>query len=472
MESAPNPSPDARQSPNTLPYESYHDEKGYAPYPQPYQAQASEVVAPRNTARRRFRRILLFSFFTWCMFRFFVRDTMSDLRWVYHRHWNAATSDDWDYTVPGGISLQECVQGEEWSPSDGGSSKPRFPFYSETSFTLPISSETLFFVSRGQRLIGAVDVVTSKEQAQDSATVRVTVGYHREEVRDLAKACVLSRNDDENGVGFFTPVWRSGRSPRGREYELGYNMTIILPDVSSFSSPLAIKNFETDVQNTFQHIEDPDHKLFFHSISLTGSNGPVSAKSLTATKANIQTSNGPITGIFNVTKSLELKSSNSPISVAVGLESEDADTVPTLEARTSNGPLHADISLTSASGTGGSFDITTTTSNSPLRVTFSDSPVDSRLSLKASTSNSPATVSLHPAYEGTFTVQTSLFGPTLRRKSDVEDPSGEGRERNVKFGSIGKGPRVLTGEVYWDEKRKDEGAVSVRTSNSPVVLEI
>jgi len=286
-------------------------------------------------------------------------------------------------------------------------------------------------------------------------------------------------------------------------------MTVILPELAGKISPLVIKNFETDVHNTAHRIGDLNKKVFFEFISLSGSNGPVTAKSLAVTKGKIHssngpisgnfnsttsltvetsngpvsgnfnsgtdltvnTSNGPISGIYNTTTVLTLSTSNSPIRVAVGLESNTKGSTPIFNARTSNGVLEADVSLTSNSASGGSFNVTATSSNAPLRVTFPASPLDSKLNFNGRTSNGHATVSLNPAYEGSFNLQTSsIFSASLNRNPNVKDPSGKERKRQVQYRTIGKG--VLTGEVHWDAKQKNQGLVTVRTSNSPILLEI
>lgn len=122
---------------------------------------------------------------------------------------------DYDYNIPSGIALHDCIQGGSWSPSGSSGSSPataelaqpqtgmlQHTFQSQTSFDLPLSSETLFFSTRGQ-LGGLLHVVTSANQAQDSAKVHAVIRYDRPELRALTKACLLSRHEGENGVGIF-----------------------------------------------------------------------------------------------------------------------------------------------------------------------------------------------------------------------------------------------------------------------------
>ena len=91
------------------------------------------------------------------------------------------------------------MQSDEWSEpelsEDGYLS-------SDTSFDLALSSN-LFVISRGHWSGGVLNVATSPEQAQDKATVRVEVKYYREQIRDLAKVCYITRGDGEKGVGIF-----------------------------------------------------------------------------------------------------------------------------------------------------------------------------------------------------------------------------------------------------------------------------
>jgi len=136
-------------------------------------------------------------------------------------------------------------------------------------------------------------------------------------------------------------------------------------------------------------------------------------------------------------------------------------------------PVKASISLTSVSNSGGAFNVTTTTSNGPLTVNFPASPVDFKLILGAKTSNSPVSVSLNPAYEGTFNLHTSSwFKSEANVNKEVVDPSGKDRKRNVVINNIGRGS--LSGIVNWDGEggHKIEGVVDASTSNFYVVLNL
>ena len=121
--------------------------------------------------------------------------------------------------------------------------------------------------------------------------------------------------------------------------------------------------------------------------------------------------------------------------------------------------------------TSGAFTVVTRTSNAPLDVNFLDHAPDGLLKLDAHTSNSPAEVRLHPSFEGTLKLRTSLFAATVSPDLEVEDPAGRGRTRSVDVSTIGRHSRIVHGDVEWkpeDEALKPDGKVEVSTSNSPL----
>jgi hypothetical protein len=125
--------------------------------------------------------------------------------------------------------------------------------------------------------------------------------------------------------------------------------------------------------------------------------------------------------------------------------------------------------------TSGAFTVVTRTSNSPLDVNFSDHAPDGLLKLDAHTSNSPAKVHLHPSFEGTLKLRTSLFVASVLPEPEVVDPAGRGRTRSVNVSPIGRHSRIVHAEVEWqpeDEALKPDGEVKVSTSNSPLEVRL
>lgn len=136
--------------------------------------------------------------------------------------------------------------------------------------------------------------------------------------------------------------------------------------------------------------------------------------------------------------------------------------------------IEADISLLSTPGSGGVFDVTTTTSNSDLNIKFPASPVNSHLEVMARTSNGLANIYLNPAYEGRFSLATtSVFRTSVREHEEVVDPTGRGRNRQLQYKQIGRS--TVEGTVQWQGSKSEEkanGLVVVRTSSSPIYLDL
>ena len=104
----------------------------------------------------------------------------------------------------------------------------------------------------------------------------------------------------------------------------------------------------------------------------------------------------------------------------------------------------------SEKGIGGSFDVTTRTSNGRLDIGFPAGPPDSILRFGGKTSNAGVSVSLNPSYEGSFLLETSdIFKPKINEDKTVVDPSGRNRKRSLKIKQEKR--KVITGEIFWDD---------------------
>ncbi|CAA7260391.1 unnamed protein product [Cyclocybe aegerita] len=486
--SAPNDtkSPQGPQAPNMFDAQSTQQLPSYNPYysqqypqVQPYPVgQGHTLVASRPSPARRFLRALAFAVFTWVLLGLFTRTFVGMVHWRHkhhHHHPSNREGDDWPpIRFPPDIELDQCVSKTGWTESD--KSWHSFPYSSETSFDLPVDATTLSLLAQGPASAGEATIVTSPDQEEGIVTYRVIVHYYREYIRDAADVCSFNRQNGEKGVGIFNPEWPYKR--RQREEFLFFETFVILPEPKD-DTRLFINNFVTDVPNTRQRVGDLFSKVLFDKILLHGSNMPIEVASLAATSGTIKTSNGPIKGVFNTTRSLKLITSNSPIEAHVGLTDDKDGSSPELVADTSNSRLDLTISLLteSESGTGGVYTVNGHTNNSPLRISFPTAPVESRLALTATTNNSPATVELHPTYEGTVSISTSSwFAAEFRWDGDVEDPSGKGRHRLVDASSRRRG--VFEGAIHWVDgsgRKRDpatDGRVAVHSSNSPVRVHV
>ena len=132
--------------------------------------------------------------------------------------------------------------------------------------------------------------------------------------------------------------------------------------------------------------------------------------------------------------------------------------------------------MTSENDIGGSFDVTTSTSNGRLDIGFPAAPPDSKLKFAGKTSNAGVSVSLNPAYEGSFLLQASnIFKPRINEDKNVVDPSGRNRKRSLHVKQARR--KAVFGQVFWDDATEQEvskaaGSIYLRTSNAIIDLNL
>ncbi|KAG7449929.1 uncharacterized protein BT62DRAFT_1049940 [Guyanagaster necrorhizus] len=414
----------------------------------------------RRSPAKRFCKAFCVAILIWFLVAMFT-SSITNAGGFYHGggYWQDVRVFDSDFPIPDGYTVRECIRGQNWTSTGSEGAVPTGQRHSAHKlFDLPLNSETLFLLSQGSLSSGVVKIVTSPS-ITDVVRIDVTMQYYNNRVLDYAKVCLLQRQAGENGVGVFTPRWFNNPSYQDRPH---FDITVVIPEPSS-SSASNIKNFETDVPNFAQILQDLENHVHFGKIFLKGTNAPIQVESLDALGAEVHTSNGPIKGFFVASGNLVLKTSNAPMRVDVDLGDMDV-TRSTLELSTSNNLVEAGIKLSSPSS-----DVSAHTSNGPLRVQVLESPVDSTVIFNARTSNAFAEVGLPPTYEGTFSLSTSHMQPSLLVE-ETSDPAWRGRHRTVKQNTVRRGETI--GEVYWDERNRVRGTATVRSSNGPVSLKL
>lgn len=369
---------------------------------------------------------------------------------------------------PGDGEPERCVDGFDWVRDKQNPPVEVSPGYFtlESTFSLPVDAKALYLLSRGRWSHGALNVQASDDV--DDVLVKVTATYNDRELLDSAKVCLLSRRDEEHGLGVFTPEvkWVEPGHDRRR---LTWKLDVLIPLGS------VLPSFSTNLSIWPHELGDLDGSVVFRKLDLHTSNSPVKAKSIYANAAFIHTSNSPVEGRFNVSDGLSIRTSNSPIKIDAKLNNNPGSTRATFaNLRTSNGVIELEASLvsTAKSGAGGKFDISAHTSNSPLKTRLVTAPADSTINLDAHTSNSPAQVTLHEAYEGSFKAHTSNMPVVYKTVEDPEDPRDKGRKRHYTVSWPDKYRKTLVGQVWWGEEGRKAGLgkVEVTTSNSPLTL--
>ncbi|CAE6449007.1 unnamed protein product [Rhizoctonia solani] len=168
--------------------------------------------------------------------------------------------------------------------------------------------------------------------------------------------------------------------------------------------------------------------------------------------ATVHSRNAPIRGDLSLLDGwADLETKNAKVDVGLSARSGGVD------VKTSNGPIIATLDLQK----GKEFNTSFFTTNGHLTVNVTSLPMGSKLFLDGQTSNAPASVQLHPAYEGIFELASSVVAPAV-----VVGKEQEGRQ--IEFERQG---RHVKGSIWWEENVVREGGeVVVRTSNALNVL--
>ncbi|KAJ7736868.1 hypothetical protein B0H16DRAFT_1572887 [Mycena metata] len=362
-------------------------------------------------------------------------------------------------------ALGRCVQNVTWANATRLlPEEDYFPFSSEVSFDFQDPSALLFLLSQGALSGGRLNVVPSESLALPRAILRVR--YHLLDVRNRANVCLMERKHAGGiGIGIFTPPAFDAQTP---EDHLDFTITLFLPTRPLHAgSSLPVYKLETQLPSFAHSLDSLRDVLIFDTLVLRSKNEPIVAKSLFARNATIQTSNGFISGSFEASSSLNLVTSNAPIDATVKLHNTNIFSTTELVLQTRNGQVDSDVSLmtTAATGEGGKFSIKAETSNAPLVMTFPTSPAHAILNLDAQTSNSPANVWLHEAFEGDFTLASSMVFVDRRPFLDPR------KLRSVLYSDYKNG--MVVGNVRWKFpvfKSKTLGKVRVATTNNILKL--
>jgi hypothetical protein len=444
--------------------------------PAPGPPEHDEHGHPKRCRRRcrRFGHFLAAAFLLWLAARFIVRHCelrrMGPPHHPGHFPWGPGRGDHeghHHHHPPG--KIDSCVDSADWAEFDPG--ERHFPHrpdvWRRTELSLPSSSDDIFLFSQGFNAIGLLNVVEAPDR--DDIGVEVIVGSGDDELLfESTKVCTFRRQDNGHGVGILTPPHRPHHHDRG---VLFFNITVLLPERKDIT---VVPHFETHLP-AFHHVISKLPTHTFGSFSLHSLDSPIFVESLVGDKISIRSTNGPIAGSFNTSHSLDIKTRNAPVDVTVHAFNDDSRHPTKVKIHTSNSVLFARLALISTheEHTGGSFLVHARTSNSPLRLDFTDQAPDSQLRLEAHTTNAPAYVHLHPSFEGLFKAQTTILPAVVAPDENVADPAGRDRTRRVDVKRIGRGGRIVHGEVAWipqDKVVAPAGRVEISTTHSPLHL--
>jgi hypothetical protein len=340
-----------------------------------------------------------------------------------------------------------------------------------SSITLQLSSKVdlLFFLSRGPTS-GTVQIVQTRKVGTE-ISVTTVVEYNQGDALSETAVCTVDNVKVKSGDGFAVLA----RNNPPNDLKMSWKVLVELP-AAPRGSLLWLNTFSTDMPIFGHQLGDLGKTVHFQALSLSTIDTPISVQSVSAVKAKVTNANAAITGSFNASSALNLTSANAKITASVGLVHDGgAGAATELTISNKNAPIDVSVYLYSArrDHTGGKFKVAGTTSAAPVTIAFPIAPVDSTLSLDATTKTAPATVTLHKTYEGSFALSTSLGKVVLNVDKNVTDPAGEGRTRKVDIKSQTK--VKLDGTVAWVSSNADAlaaGAVKVTASLASATLNL
>ncbi|KAI0698306.1 hypothetical protein C8T65DRAFT_697896 [Cerioporus squamosus] len=344
-------------------------------------------------------------------------------------------------------------------------------YHAHTSIALPLSAKELHFDAEGAHMGGAFEVSRTGARGSEDVLVDIQADYHREQVLQEAAVYHMHSEDEKHGVRIFRRAGHERMSMFSNN-AIQFHIHVRLPSSSPNDAHILRMNaLSTDLPLFSHHLHRFGESVHFDRVTLRTSQCPIDAELLAARTASLSTSNGEIRGTFRTSELLKVDTSNARVSVDAALTSGGDAEVSQLVIQTSNGPIQANISLASGAplADASKFDVVAHTTNGPVTVAFVEQTANSRVIASLQTTNAPASVKMHPAFEGQFKLRSSPFLPPTVIESRVEDRAGHGRVRRITKQVVG--PGMVAGSVAWGASAADEqrhGRVEVQTANAPL----
>ncbi|KAG6856856.1 hypothetical protein H0H87_012673 [Tephrocybe sp. NHM501043] len=330
------------------------------------------------------------------------------------------------------------------------------PSQSTVSFELPGKAELLFFLSRGPNS-GQFNIEKAPYSSSQAIGVTVTAHYTHREDLEYAKACRTGDSSkEEHGLLIWTPS-----HPHRRRNLVTFNITVALPQ-----SLKEYKDLSTDLALFSHHVGDFFDlwsPTFFRTLRFNSYDASIDF-GVPGESAYIETSSAQVQGFFAGVKSLAVRTSNAPIHSNAIMLAQAPGSETHIDLETTNSPIEAGLSVMSDHPKP-KLTANIRTSNGALNVYGPRQPMgdgDSSFHLDAVTSNAPATIRLHPDYEGTFDLETSWAKASVKEAPGPNrDPAGKKRERTVR--RTEEGPHT-EGDIFWSHDGKPEEGTLARGS--------
>ncbi|CAE6440830.1 unnamed protein product [Rhizoctonia solani] len=340
-------------------------------------------------------------------------------------------------------------------PSNATASLPHIKSDNDKyTFSIPTSSARYHFVSSGPIDKSTFQVVPVKsDEAQLVVEVEVV-----KDLEDEARVCALpSRgNSDVYGVGFYSP---KNKHPYPPSSWPAFNVKVFLPITDKQQH---LNAFETRL-GQFEHIfPDLSAHVDFERLDLGAANVPMSFEDVVAGAIHISNANAEIRGKLTGSNRVVVKNANAPIDAELTLTGPGE-----IALHNANSPIASTVHLKSGDfHPRPDYHITLNNANAPISARIASQPLNSGFFLKGDTVMGDVDVHLNAAFEGGFKLSNLFRSPTVEL-TNKKDPSGEGRQRYLRFEKRGS---TTIGSVGWGNGEHAPGQVDLSTVGKSIGL--
>ncbi|CAE6491158.1 unnamed protein product [Rhizoctonia solani] len=381
----------------------------------------------------------------------------------WHRHRHGHDFPDWDWDIHMDVNeldhdAEGCAVWDRYHPSDRShvsnvSISSHWTRSDKYTFSIPISSERYHFVSWGPIDKSTFEVVPV-ESDEEQVVVEVQVV---KDPYDVARVCALPSKGDEAtyGVGIYSP---RKENPYPPEDWPAFNVKVFLPTTNHQQH---LGAFETNL-GQFEHIFPDLSTINFSRLSVASANVPMTLDDVVADTISASNANGKISGKLTGATRVSVKTANAPIEGEVTLTGPG-----TLHLSNANSPITSTIHLKAGdSYPRPDYHLDLSTANAPISATIASQPLNSGFFLQGHTVMGDINLHLNAAFEGDFKLSNVFKTPMVELKNK-KDPSGEGRERYLRFEKRGS---TTVGSVQWGRGDHAPGNVDVSTVGGSIGL--
>ncbi|KZV97191.1 hypothetical protein EXIGLDRAFT_731464 [Exidia glandulosa HHB12029] len=374
-------------------------------------------------------------------------------------------------TFPGLAAIQPVYNDDPetiWCYSDEVDAKGLPMNYSHT---VTLSLEESSFYNQHQWASGdwTFEAVSVPDLKAPEVRAQLSVSSQKEGC--TANICIVRFEDGNRGLATVAPKTGCPVGDPTLVVDIQATVTFAYPETAA--KPVHVDRINTDLQSMTQHFKhfrgDVDVKVLFAS----STTGEIRVDGMNTDSTIILASTGSVTANISVSDRISTLYTygGGPIKGSVTLSAPSKEDVG-LQVLGLGGAVDLDIALTSPASDGPHYEAYVLGWNKPVRLNVVSLPPGVPLALTTVGIAGNLELILPTTFEGPFTFMA--FGtpddqkPIIVPRSEVPDPTGEGRNRTVSSHSwdVKGGYHVLAGETFWGSKANKSEYLSYVLSES------